>query len=162
MNSPEKSKLEAAIKDELHKLEISNCYKLVPRPTGKRVYNCKWVLKRTRGKGGNIDQYKARLVFCGNQEKKFQHEVFAPVADFSVVRLMLSIAVQSGMLVRQLDFESAFLQAWIKRKVYMEIPYYMTKPSSQDMVCELEKSLYGLKDAPKLWYDHSNTELMEI
>lgn len=43
-----------------------------------------------------IYKSKARLFFCGNQQTQFYNEIFAPVVEFTVVRLVISIAVQNN------------------------------------------------------------------
>ncbi len=58
-------------------------------------------------------------MFQGDCEKDIDSETYAPVIDFTLVRLLLSVATQRGLSIGQLDFLSAFLQAWINRRVYM-------------------------------------------
>ena len=110
-----------------------------------------WVLRKKRGKNGDVDKYKARLVKCGNEDQSVQEETFAPVVDFNIVRLCLAIAGQKGYFVEQMDFQSAFLQAKIERDVYMELPKFLNG-DRKTKVCKLKKSLYGLKEAPRLWF----------
>lgn len=112
------------------------------------------MLNVKRGENGKITKYIARLVFRGDFEKELYTETYSPVIDFTLVRLFLSIVVQKGLKVVRLDFMSAFLQAWIKSTVYMHLPQFLKVPDKGNWVCRLDRSLYGLKDAPRLWYDH--------
>lgn len=83
----------------------------VPRPKGAISYNCKWVLRSKRIPNGTFGKYKSRLLIFGNQEKSYDENLYAPVVDFTTVRLLLSIAVQNNYFIGQLDFESAFLSS---------------------------------------------------
>ncbi|CAI7815232.1 unnamed protein product [Closterium sp. NIES-53] len=50
----------------------------------------------------------------------------------------------------QLDMKNAFLQSKLNRVLYMYQPDYFDDGTSR--VCQLLKSLYGLKQSPLLWY----------
>ena len=41
----------------------------------------------------------------------------------------------------------------IEEEVYMEIPPSYSKPEVIGKVCRLKKSLYGLKQSPRAWFD---------
>jgi Reverse transcriptase (RNA-dependent DNA polymerase) len=53
------------------------------------------------------------------------------------------------MILEQLDVIAAFLNAPVAREVYVRLPSGFTNDG--DMVRRLNKALYGLDDAPKLW-----------
>ncbi|CAI7876170.1 unnamed protein product [Closterium sp. NIES-53] len=62
--------------------------------------------------------------------------------------------------VRQIDVSNAFLYADVDAEIYVEYPHtYLTNPPS---VCKLKKSLYGIKQAPRLWQQHLNKKLTEV
>ena len=49
-----------------------------------------------------------------------------------------------------MDVKSAFVLGYLKEEIYMKQPEgYTSDPS---LVCKLQKSLYGLKHAPRSWY----------
>lgn len=78
-------------------------------------------------------------MFRGDREKKIELETYAPIIDFSVICLILPIAAQNCHYIAQLDFQSAFLQAWIQRTVYMRAPNFLEIPDNEDLVCQLTK-----------------------
>jgi Reverse transcriptase (RNA-dependent DNA polymerase) len=57
---------------------------------------------------GTIERYKARLVVKGyTQTYGFDyHETFAPVAKMNIVRVLLSIAVNNGWTLHQMDVKN--------------------------------------------------------
>ncbi|GJT85173.1 putative RNA-directed DNA polymerase [Tanacetum coccineum] len=77
------------------------------------------------------------------------------------VRCLISIVVQNGWTLYQLDVNNAFLYGDLVEDVYMTLPPgYFSKNETQ--VCKLVKSLYGLKQAPRKWNEKLTWALLEI
>lgn len=66
------------------------------------------MLKVKRHEDGHIERYKARLVICGKAGVDYD-STFAPVVDFTTIRMMLAISAKKGYKVHQLDVKTAFL-----------------------------------------------------
>lgn len=70
------------------------------------------------------------------------------------------------MFIHQLDVKCAFLNGDLPQPVYMKIPkgveLIMDMKDSSGKVCKLVKSLYGLKQSPKCWYDKLHDYLLNI
>nr|GEV20694.1 putative ribonuclease H-like domain-containing protein [Tanacetum cinerariifolium] len=80
-------------------------------------------------------------------------EVFAPIARIEAIRLFLAYASFMGFMVNQLDVKSAFLYGTIKEKVYVCQPPGFEDPDYPDKIYKVVKALYGLHQAPRVWYE---------
>jgi Reverse transcriptase (RNA-dependent DNA polymerase) len=152
-----------AMNEELQVLEKNHTWDIVYLPKGKKHVGCKWVYKIKYNSNGTIKIYKARLVAKGFTQTygvDYQ-ETFAPVAKMSTVRILLSVATNLGWNLFQMNVNNAFLQGVLDEEVYMTLPpgYNTTLDSSQ--VCKLKKSIYGLKQSPRVWYAKLSSSLLK-
>ena len=144
-----------AMLEELAALEKNNTWDLVPFPIGKKVVGCKWVYTVKQNPNGKIERYKARLVAKGySQTYGIDYdETFAPVAKMSTVRTLISCAANFDWPLYQLDVKNAFLHGDLHEEVYIEIPPGFATTQTKGNVLRLRKSLYGLKQSPRAWFD---------
>ena len=100
-------------------------------------------------------KYKARLVAKGFQQIMGVNcfETFSPVTKPATVRVVLSLAVMSNWKIRQIDVNNAFLNGELSEEVFMDQLEGFISAEKPDYVCKLHKSLYGLKQASRAWYD---------
>ena len=68
----------------------------------------------------------------------------------------MCLAAQRGWASRQVDFSNAYVQADLEEDIYIEMPAYFTDSTDpgKHLVLKLDKSLYGLVQAPKKWADY--------
>ena len=59
-----------AMKDEMNSMQSNKVWNLVELPNRAKVIGCKWVFKTKRDSLGNIERYKARLVYKGFTQKE--------------------------------------------------------------------------------------------
>ena len=136
---------------------------LVPKPQQKNIIGTKWVFRNKLNEQGEVIINKAILVAQGysQQEGIDYTEIFAPVARLEAIRLLLSYAVNHGIILYQMDVKSAFLNGVIEEEVYVKQPPSFEDLQHPDHVYKLKKSLYGLKQAPRAWYDRLSNFLIK-
>nr|GEZ68456.1 putative ribonuclease H-like domain-containing protein [Tanacetum cinerariifolium] len=119
-----------------------------------RPIGTKWVLKNKKDERGIVIRNKVRLVAQGHtQEEGIDYdEVFAPVARTEAIRLFLAYASFMGFTVYHVDVKSAFLYGTIDEEVYVMQPPGFQDPEYPSRVYKVEKSMYGLHQAPRAWY----------
>lgn len=132
---------------EFKTLQENNTWTLVPRPEGKKILTSRWISKIKRNQDGKIEKYKARLVARGHTQQKGidYEEVFVPVARYEAIRTLLAASVNEEMYVDQMDVISAYVQGELSDEVFMEQPEMFVEENREDMICKLNKPLYGLK-----------------
>ncbi|KAM0052273.1 putative RNA-directed DNA polymerase [Helianthus debilis subsp. tardiflorus] len=152
-----------AMQSEIKALEENGTWTVEDLPIGKRAIDSKWVYKIKYKPNGEIERYKARLVAKGytQMEGVDYHDTFAPVAKLVTVRSLLAIAVKKEWIIHQLDVNNAFLHGDLNEEVYMKIPQGYEKGGGTK-VCRLRKSLYGLKQASRNWYNKFTLALLEL
>ena len=79
---------------------------------------------------------------------------------YTTLRMFCAIACVNSMLIHQLDFERAFAFAPVDENIYVRRHPEMRAPDS--MVCNLRKSLYGLKQAHRNWNEYLNSFLERL
>ncbi|GJV56352.1 retrovirus-related pol polyprotein from transposon TNT 1-94 [Tanacetum coccineum] len=119
------------------------------------VITLKWIYKVKLDELGGIIKNKARLVARGYRQEEginFE-ESFAPVARLEAIRIFLAFATHMNMVVYQMDVKTAFLNGILREEVYVSQPDEFVDPDNPNHVYKLKKALYGLKHAPRAWYD---------
>ncbi|GKF07274.1 retrovirus-related pol polyprotein from transposon TNT 1-94, partial [Tanacetum coccineum] len=104
---------------------------------------------------GGVLKNKARLVARGYRQEEgidFE-ESFAAVARLEAIRIFIVYATHKNMTVYQMDVKIAFLKGILREEVYVSQPDGFVDQDNPIHVYKLKKDLYGLKHAPRAWYD---------
>ncbi|GJU00108.1 putative ribonuclease H-like domain-containing protein [Tanacetum coccineum] len=117
----------------------------------------------TRKMRGIVIRNKTRLVAQGYTQKEGidYDKVFAPVARIKAIRLFLAYASFKEFVVYQMDVKSAILYGKIEEEVYVCQPLGFEDPEFPNKVYKVEKTLYGLHQAPRAWYETLSTYLLD-
>uniref|UniRef100_A0A2N9E4Z4 Integrase catalytic domain-containing protein n=1 Tax=Fagus sylvatica TaxID=28930 RepID=A0A2N9E4Z4_FAGSY len=142
-----------AMEEEMHALELNHTWDLIPKPAGTSIVGCRWVFTVKQNPDGTVDRLKARLVTKGfTQTYGLDYtETFSPVAKLNSIRIIISLAANLDWPLHQLDVKNAFLHGDLTETVYMTQPPGFE--SKGECVCHLKKSIYGLKQSPRAWFD---------
>ncbi|GJV81296.1 putative ribonuclease H-like domain-containing protein [Tanacetum coccineum] len=129
----------------------------------KRAIRTKWVYRNKKDERGIMTRNKARLVAqCYTKEEGIDYdEVFALVARIKASRLFLAYASFKDFIVYQMDVKSAFLYGKIEEEVYACQPLGFKDLEFLDRVYKVEKTLYGLHQAHRAWYETLSTYLLD-
>lgn len=152
-----------AMDEEMQALLANGTWILTELPPNAKPVPVKWVYKVKRNADGSIERYKARLVAKGYAQVygiDF-NEVFAPVSKHTTLRAFLSTVTELNMELQQLDVKTAFLNGELEETIYMQQPpgYEQGGPN---IVCLLKRALYGLRQAPRAWFNKLKTELEKM
>ncbi|GJW09877.1 ribonuclease H-like domain-containing protein [Tanacetum coccineum] len=151
-----------AMQEELLQFKIQKVWILVDLPYGKKAIGTKWVYRNKKDERGVVVRNKARLVPGHMQEEGIDYdEVFAPMAWIEAIRIFLAFASYMGFIVYQMDMKSAFLYRKIDEEVYVSQPPGFIDPKYPKKVYKVVKVLYGLHQAPRVWYATLSTFLLK-
>ena len=158
MSGPWASYWRAAIDKELAGLIALRTWDLIPAtsvPRGSNLMNCHYVFDVKRLRDATVEKFKARLVADGNTQKYGvdYDRIFATVVKTSTIRLALIIAAARDFNLTQIDIRQAYLQAELPEKLYMRVPPGIPQfnEKREPLVCRLNRTLYGLKQAGREW-----------
>jgi histone deacetylase 1/2 len=138
------------IEKEYNSLVKNETWRKIARsevPDGFPIHRPIW---RFKIKSNGI--YKARLCFDGRFQRQGidYYETYSPVAKYPSVRMAFYYIIAKGGKIELGDVPNAFLNSDIDTDVYMEFPEGYNYDKS--FVCKLNKGLYGLKQASRLWH----------
>jgi len=106
---------------------------------------------------------KSRLVTCGYSQVygRDYMETYSPTTSVLIINILLSIAGKRKLVVSDFDVGSAFLEGVNDFVQYCRVPVEMS-PGDYPYRLRIIKSLYGEKQAPKLWNERLNEILISI
>ncbi|XP_019091051.1 PREDICTED: uncharacterized protein LOC109128675 [Camelina sativa] len=143
-----------AVIEEYDALIKRKTWKLVPRPKATNIIRCMWLFRHKFKEDGTLARYKVRLVANGKSQQLGIDcdETFNHVVKSATIRAVLSVATSRDWPLHQLDVKNEFLHGDLEETVYMHQPHGFVDPAKLDHVCLLQRSLYGVKQAPRAWY----------
>ena len=160
-----------AMKTEVLDLLSRNTWERVLRSSvpmdsnGKKykVLKSIWAFKLKRFPDGSPQKFKARFCARGDlqQEGIDFFDTYAPVVKWSTIRMLLIETLSRNWVTRQVDFTNAFAQGELSEIVFLEPPKAFEGSDGLDKVLKLHKSLYGLRQAAKTFFEKLKDGLEE-
>jgi hypothetical protein len=144
----------AAIQEEYDSLMKNGAWELTEMPPDKNLVTCKWVFKAKQDANGNVVRFKARLVARGfSQAYGIDYfDTYAPVAKLTTYRVIFALAALEQWEIHGMDVITAYLLGKLDEEIYMMQPEgFIRMGMKRNMVCRLLRSLYGLKQAARVW-----------
>jgi len=148
---------------EIQTLEEMDAWEVVDRPPDANVVGGTWAFKLKRYPDGKVKKFKARFCARGDQQKEGIDffETYAPVAQWTTVRLMLILEVLLNLKSKQGDVTAAFLHADVEENenIYVHMPRGFSKPGK---VLKLKKTLYGLRQSPRAFWKYMVKKMADV
>ena len=153
----------AAMAEEINWHLENNTWTIVELPPGQKAIGSKWVYRVKHNADGSIERFKARVVAKGFNQRPGQDyfETFASTMRQSTIRIVMALAAIEDMELRSVDISYAFTNSDIDVEIYMQQPPGF-KQGGKEYVCRLNKSLYGLKQSPRLWGETLGKVLVDL
>ena len=151
------------IHSELNEFERNKVWDLVERPLDGTIMETRWVFCNKLNEDGEIIRNKTRLVAQDyNQEEGIDYyETFAPVARLESTRIMLTFALYMDIKLYQMDVKCTFLNGYLQEEVYVIQTIGFQNANLPNDVFKVNKALYSLKRALRVWYDRFSSQLLE-
>ena len=86
------------------------------------------------------------------EESVDYNETFSPVSTKDSFMVIMALVAHFDLHLQQMDVKTAFLNGNLVEEIYMKQPYGFTMKGDENLVCRLQKSIYGLKQASRQWY----------
>ena len=126
------------------------------------MIDAKWVYTWKVDEHGWVVKAKSRLVARGSKQHEGVDfsETFALTVPSSCLRLLSAIACEGDSDLCHFDVDQAFVQSDLEEDVFLRLPKGCGVLSGK--VVQLNKSLYGLKQASRTWHAHLATCLKSL
>jgi hypothetical protein len=164
MNSINADKWKEACRQEYDLIMGYGTWDLVTAPKDTNIVGSRWTFRIKRDNLGEVNRFKSRLVAQGFSQVAGVdfNETYSPMIRLTSIRFILAFACENNLELRQVDVKGAYLNGIIDENVYMRQPEGFVVPGKEDMVCKLNKGVYGLKQSGRLWNKLLKSELEKI
>lgn len=110
--------------EELNALIKSGTWEMVPKQPYQNLVDCKWFHRVKRHPNGHVTQFKARLIARGFHQGPGVDftDTCSPIIKPTTIRIILSIVLNRGWNIQQLDVNKTFLHEHLVEKVYLSQP----------------------------------------
>ena len=132
---------------------------VIPTPRGVSPVRYKWVFICKRNENNELIRYKARIVAQGFTQRPGIDfiKTYSPEMNRIMFLYLISMVVQNCLSKQLMDVVTAYLYGSLNSDIYMKVSDGISIPNpkaNRNMYCiKLQKSLYGLKQSGRMWYN---------
>lgn len=138
-----------AMLEKMDAMEKNKTWTFTELPRDVKAIKCRWIFKSKFNADGELVKHKARLVAHGFTQRCGIDYVATYSARYTSIRCLIAIAARRNMEIYQMDAVIAFLQGKLTETIYMKQPEGFSDGTNK--VCRLNRSIYGLKQAGRVW-----------
>ncbi|CAI7912124.1 unnamed protein product, partial [Closterium sp. NIES-53] len=163
IKGPYSSQWQAAMDAEMASWKSTGTYvDEVPSP-GANIVSGMWIF-RVKRPPGSPPVFKARFVARGFSQRQGvdYFQTFSPTPKMTTLRVLLHVAAQRDYELHSLDFSTAFLQGSLHEEIWLRHPPGFTGSFPPGTQWSLRRPVYGLRQAPREWYDTLRTTLAAL
>jgi hypothetical protein len=137
--------------DELVTIMINfDCWDYAKRTPNMNVLPSTWAFKIKRYPDGGVKKFKACFCARGDRQKEGINyfETWAPVVQWSTVRIVMILAIKLKLISVQCDITTAFVHGRVPptEMIYVHQPRGFHRGKDDEVLC-LKRTLYGLKQS---------------
>jgi hypothetical protein len=149
--------------EEYAALLAHHTWDLVSCPPGTNVVIGKWLFRHKLTSDSSLDSYKTRWVLRGFTPcPGVDYDETFSLVKFATVRAVLFLALSRDCAIHQLDVKNAFVHGTLTKIVYCTQPTGFVDATHPDLVYQLNRSLYDLKQVPRALYSRFASYLASI
>ena len=148
-----------AMQDEMRSLIENEVFEVVDKSiVDKQPVKSRWVFTVKTKQDGQVDKFKARVVAKGYSQifAVDCFETYCSVVQIMSTRSLQNHAARECLYIRQFDIRTAFLYGKLDEDIFMIPP---DGYSGNGCIWKLKRSLYGLKQSPRMWFQRLNSFL---
>jgi hypothetical protein len=152
MKAPGAASWSEAVDCKLSAMDRLEAWEVVDIPPGAELLNTVWIFWKKFNENGALSKYKARLCAAGNFQTEGVNytKTYAPTGRPTALQALLSLGVNEGYSIHQMDVKNAFLNGKLDETICLRPPAGLHIPKGKCL--HLLKSIYGLKQAPQVWH----------
>jgi hypothetical protein len=164
IDSTERKLWKHTMVEEMESLHNDETWDLVKLPNERNIVGSKWVFKKKMNVASQVEKFKARLVAKGYSQVEGVDfgVIFSPVEKLTSIRVLMSLDATFDLEIKQMDAKIMFLHGDLEEQIYMKQPEGFVVKGKKDLVCKPKRSLYGLKQSPRMWYQKSDTYILTL
>jgi hypothetical protein len=163
-HGPNKDVWMLAMLEELERMWKNSTWTLVKPPPNANIVGSRWTCLMKRDADNQPVKSNMWLVAQGfSQVPRVNfNNTFALTTNPESIRLILALANYNNWSIHQADYKHVYLNARLEETIYMRQPSGFEKAGGEEIVCLLQKAIYGLKQASHEWYKELHALFTEL